>query len=50
MAAKKAKKATPKKRGRKQHRLVIDGDWEAALSKALLKVPSPAAKRKTGGR
>ena len=47
MAAKKAKKAG-KKRGPKEQRLKIEGDWEAAVAQALKKAPPPAKNRKKG--
>jgi hypothetical protein len=45
MAEKKPKKAAPRKRGPKEQRLVIDGDWEDAIRKALKKPPKPSANR-----
>jgi hypothetical protein len=40
LTAREPKKPPPKKRGPKAERLVLDGDWEAAVSKALQK-PRP---------
>jgi hypothetical protein len=41
MAAKKPKKNTAKKRGPKPETLRLEGDWEAAVGKAVKKLPPP---------